>query len=293
MYGGGPSIVLHRYHERDVTTIRPRDYEEPKACKKIIGYDANALYLWSIMQEMPTGHFVRRKSENQFRRDTPRRYELMAIEWLEWEAQQNGQHICHQGNDKEMAIGRKRLPVDGYVKETNMVYEFQGCYCHGHDCHLNQRKPATDEKGQTMEQRYQRTQEKMQYIQDNGYAVKQMWECDWERLKKEDPAVKAFVKDMQRPCDGKFKMTEETILRAVMEDRMFGALEIDLEVPDHLKGKFAEMPPVFKNTDVSRDDIGDHMKSYAENRGSEMSTPTRRLWQRRRNWKATRRMGRQ
>jgi hypothetical protein len=35
---GGPSIVFHRYHERDVTTIRPTDYEEPKACKKIIGY---------------------------------------------------------------------------------------------------------------------------------------------------------------------------------------------------------------------------------------------------------------
>jgi G:T-mismatch repair DNA endonuclease (very short patch repair protein) len=62
-----------------------------------------------------------------------------------------------------------------------------------------------------MEQRYQRTQEKIQYIQDNGYPVKQMWECEWERLKKEDPAVKAFVKDMQRPCNGKFKMTEETI----------------------------------------------------------------------------------
>ena len=42
---GGPSIVFHRYHERDVTTIRPTDYEEPKTCKKIIGYDANALYL--------------------------------------------------------------------------------------------------------------------------------------------------------------------------------------------------------------------------------------------------------
>jgi hypothetical protein len=49
-----------------VTTIRPIDYEKPKVCKKIIGYDANALYLWSILQEMPTGHFVRRKSENQF-----------------------------------------------------------------------------------------------------------------------------------------------------------------------------------------------------------------------------------
>jgi hypothetical protein len=66
----------------------------------------------------------------------------------------------------------------------------------------------------------------MQYIQDNGYAMKQMWECDWERLKKEDPAVKALVKDMQRPCDGQFKMTEETILGAAMEDRMLGALEV-------------------------------------------------------------------
>ena len=26
-----------------------------KNCKKIIGYDANALYLWAIAQEMPTG----------------------------------------------------------------------------------------------------------------------------------------------------------------------------------------------------------------------------------------------
>ena len=62
-------------------------------------------------------------------------------------------------------------------------------------------------------------------------------------------------------------MTEETILRAVMEDLMFGALEVDLEAPGHLKGKIAEMPPVFKNTHVCRDDIGDHMQTYAEERG--------------------------
>ena len=62
-------------------------------------------------------------------------------------------------------------------------------------------------------------------------------------------------------------MTEETILRAVMEDRIVGALEVDLEVSDHLKGKFAEMPPFFKNTLVSRDDIGEHMKTYAEEQG--------------------------
>ena len=44
--------------------------------------------------------------------------------------------------------------------------------------------------------------------------------------------------------------TEDQILTAVM-DEMFGALEVDLHVPDHLKPTFAEMPPIFKNIDVS------------------------------------------
>ena len=66
---------------------------------------------------------------------------------------------------------------------------------------------------------------------------------------------------------GQFKMTEETILQAVMDEKLFGALEVDLHVPDDLKSKFAEMPAVFINIDVSRDDISDHMKAYAEEKG--------------------------
>jgi hypothetical protein len=62
-------------------------------------------------------------------------------------------------------------------------------------------------------------------------------------------------------------MTEETILQAVMDEKLFGALGVDLHVPDDLKSKLAEMPPVFKNIEVSRDDIGDHMKGYAEEKG--------------------------
>jgi hypothetical protein len=43
-------------------------------------------------------------------------------------------------------------------------------------------------------------------------------------------------------------------------------LEVDIKVPDDLKSKFAEMPPIFKNIEVSRDDIRDHTKAYAEER---------------------------
>ena len=48
---GGPAIIFHRYHEKDVTKIRRGS--EP--CRSIVGYDANALYLWALMQDMPTG----------------------------------------------------------------------------------------------------------------------------------------------------------------------------------------------------------------------------------------------
>ena len=47
---GGPAIIFKRYAEADKTPIR----ENPnKLCKKVVGYDANALYFWALSQEMP------------------------------------------------------------------------------------------------------------------------------------------------------------------------------------------------------------------------------------------------
>jgi hypothetical protein len=71
-----------------------------------------------------------------------------------------------------------------------------------------------------------------------------MWECEWERLKKQDPELKAFVKDMQRPCDRYSTMREDSILQTIMDEKLFGALAVDLHVPDDLKSKFAEMTSV-------------------------------------------------
>ena len=61
---GGPAIVFHLYHERHKTFIRNN---ESKPCKKIVGYDANALYLWALKQDMPTGRTVHhQKTRGQF-----------------------------------------------------------------------------------------------------------------------------------------------------------------------------------------------------------------------------------
>jgi len=52
---GGPSIVFKRYHETGVTKLRPHRFDEPRFCKRILGYDANALHLSTILREMPYG----------------------------------------------------------------------------------------------------------------------------------------------------------------------------------------------------------------------------------------------
>jgi hypothetical protein len=60
---GGASIVFHRYHEAGKTTIMRPVYEhgewnrgqEGKLVDRIVGFDANALYLWCIGQDMPCG----------------------------------------------------------------------------------------------------------------------------------------------------------------------------------------------------------------------------------------------
>ena len=55
---GGPSIVFKRHNETGVTKIRPHRVKTPKARAKIVGYDANALYLSAMAREMPSGRGI-------------------------------------------------------------------------------------------------------------------------------------------------------------------------------------------------------------------------------------------
>ena len=76
----GPRIIFHRYHEAGKTKIREAEKcQAAKLCKKIVGYDANALYLWALMQNMPTGSYTRRMAENECK---PKGSMKMAIEWF-------------------------------------------------------------------------------------------------------------------------------------------------------------------------------------------------------------------
>ena len=248
---GGPAIIFHRYHEKGITKIRGGE----ELCRKIEGYDANALYLWAIMQDMPTGWYTRRREENGFRPQQAQPYGQMAIQWLTRESDRTGCTIRHQGNGCEKRIGK--LPVDGWCANTRTAYQFHGCYFHG--CPKCYDQNETNKlNGKTMATLLADTKKHTTYLRRHVKVV-EMWECDWKRER--DP-----------PPRQKWKMTQQQIIAAVVDGTLFGMVECYVRVPEHLQDHFAEMQPIFKNTTVTLDDIGPYMRQYAEENDI-MSTP--------------------
>ena len=142
---GGPSIVFSRYQEAGLTRLRSVDWQgvansKAKLCQGVAGYDANALYLWCISQDMPTGVFMRRKAP-KFEVDWGKQYSRVALDWLQYEAENRNVKI-HTWIDEggEMRLGPQACHVDGYSQELNTIFEFNGCYFHGHTCKLNKGK---------------------------------------------------------------------------------------------------------------------------------------------------------
>jgi len=52
---GGLSIVFSRLAIAGETSIRSHQIDNPETCQRVIGLDANSLYLFAIKQENPTG----------------------------------------------------------------------------------------------------------------------------------------------------------------------------------------------------------------------------------------------
>ena len=61
-------------------------------------------------------------------------------------------------------------------------------------------------------------------------------------------------------------------MKQICAGKYFGAVVCDIHVPETLKDYFAEMLPVFKNVEVSIEDIGPYMMNVCQNLG-EFKTP--------------------
>ena len=88
-----------------------------------------------------------------------------------------------------------------------------------------------------------------------------MWECEWWSLCKTDASVKSHLREN---FPYKRLLSEEQLLQGIIDRQLFGYVQCDIEVPEHLRSYFLNFPPIFKNTVVSREGIGILMREYAK-----------------------------
>ena len=84
-------------------------------------------------------------------------------------------------------------------------------------------------------------QMRKQYIKEKGYNVVEMWECEWWNLYKTTNCVKQLLRES---FPYKSPLREESLLEQLRSGKLFGYVQCDIEVPEELKKKFANIPPI-------------------------------------------------
>ena len=99
------------------------------------------------------------------------------------------------------------------------------------------------------------------YIQEKGFKVIEMWECDCWRLYKTTNTVKQHIREN---FPYRRSLAAEQLLEEIKKGKLFGYVQCDIEVPENLRANFTNFSPILKNTLVRKSDIGDLMKNYVE-----------------------------
>ena len=115
------------------------------------------------------------------------------------------------------------------------------------------------------------------YLKCLGYEVVEEYECNWGKIKKRDKRALETRSIWRIPKpDTKIQISQNEIIEGVKKGSIFGLVCVDLETPEHLTDHFSEMTPMFKNTLVSRDDVGAHMRDHLKSEGK-IKIPQRQL----------------
>ena len=101
-------------------------------------------------------------------------------------------------------------------------------------------------------------------MQGKGYTVEIIFEKDWQALVTHQHEIVPYLKQHRTYTHFKKYLNQSQIIQYIQDGRLFGFVECDIEVPDHLKYYFSEMTRIFKNTEVSLKDVGQHMQYYAK-----------------------------
>lgn len=166
------------------------------------------------------------------------RFSSKSLEWLEHLRQNCGKtKLSHIANSPYGECMRGKYRFDGVDTETNTVFEFNGCYYHGcpkcNEHKMDLQNPTT---GLTFRALLERTLEKEHYVKNVlKWNLEVMWECEWEKMKKENQDIADFVSENQKiftpmsPFDAFFGGRVESFKLCIdNKDRQQGSSDIKL-----------------------------------------------------------------
>ena len=183
-----------------------------------------------------------------------------------------GKFIEHGFNVGERRLTSRNLLVDGFCEESKEAFEYFGCFWHG--CEICQTLGGVNPvNGKTFQELHRKTEEKIKLLENCGFRVRFIWECQWKQLSLEKDVI-LFTQTLKsvrpRRC-----LSFQKILNGVQSGELFGFVLADIYTPNHLKQFFNEFPPIFKNAMVRREDVGELIKGFAEENG--LLKKTRRM----------------
>ena len=260
---GGPSIIFTRRAVVGQSYLDPDTERVP--CNSVQGYDCSAMYTCTLRNPFPSHMYVRRFEDTGFEPRYRLHYFKMYV-WLNFMSKELNLHVRTKLNcGADIRAGRFLLDGLAYSPQGELLaMEYLGCFIHNHGegrCKLARNSPNPDG--------YKQWLEKKAYLEEHGYRVLFIWECQMDDLLKENPELREQVRDMKPEFLRKHRkgVSMETILDAVRDETFYGFLVVDITTPSHLRELMDTFPPIFSNTNVNMSDLGSVMRDYANDRG--------------------------
>lgn len=138
--------------------------------------------------QTPSGGYFSHQYSNKF------------IEWLEYLIYSEKREIVHQLNSSsgEVKIGNFR--VDGFEKKSKTIFEFNGCFFHGHPGCIVDMDAMNPVLKKTYQALYDKMISRQEALEGRGYRVVVKWGCEWEK-ERNSPEVLSFLSSLNISTD--------------------------------------------------------------------------------------------
>ena len=161
-------------------------------CPFTVANTLSSLALFLIKHEFTNTSKIGHVSERGFQGTRQSELALRFIKYEEWRLGIPLQYARSSLGEKKVHIEGHTFSLDCYSEEHG-VLEVNGCWFHSH---LECFPPDSTINGTTAKENNARTMERIRLLRTR-YPVRVVWECEIEEMRRQDPEMDAFMKDVK------------------------------------------------------------------------------------------------